>query len=615
MRTSLLALALSAAIATSLQADSPLTFYLSNANGNTGAALPNTYAFSTTPQASASSVILKVVNTSANAVDLAQILVTQSASSTASSPDFTVTGFFSSGSLAPGSSTLFTVNFAPVETGAIVGYLQFAYRIEQGNCTSTSPLADCPSTIATASILTGTATGPQLVLSYSTSAGSVVLQPDSTTPIQFGNVPDCASSAITFTLQNQTAFAAPAPAISLTRLQFIDSAFALDTSTLGSTIAANSSATFAVTLAPGQAGVYSASLMVGSNSYPIQGASVDPLEIKYVDTTGVGELAQTATPIVFGNLVAGVNGSSVLNFMLTNPSTSTGPITLPVPTISGNGFAISGAPAAAVTLQPGDPPLAFQLTFSANAPGMYTGTLSIGCRQFTLSGQSVSSPFPTFSFQLSSPALTSQQQVNLTIQFASPSTIPAVGTLTMQFTPSVANVGDDPAIFFTATSGRTLNISVATGSSTATFQGQPNLTFQTGTTAGAIVFTLALPNTASISSPSFTIQPATIQITSAQAVRQNPNLIVTINGYDNTYSAGALSFTFYDVSGRVITPNGIAVNATSNFHQYFFTNNANGGAFALQASFPVTGDVTQVGSVAATLTNSIGQSSTTQTLQ
>jgi hypothetical protein len=182
----------------------------------------------------------------------------------------------------------------------------------------------------------------------------------------------------------------------------------------------------------------------------------------------------------------------------------------------------------------------------------------------------------------------------------------------MQFTPSVANVTNDPAILFTATSGRSLNVSVAAGSQTATFQGQSNFTFQTGTTAGAIAFTVTFPNTAPYTQ-SFTIAPATIQITSAQAVRQNPNLVVTLNGYDNTYSAGQLSFVFYDLKGNAITT--IPVNATSNFHQYFFTSNTAGGAFALQASFPVTGDVTQVGSVATTLTNSIGQTSTTQTFQ
>jgi hypothetical protein len=59
----------------------------------------------------------------------------------------------------------------------------------------------------------------------------------------------------------------------------------------------------------------------------------------------------------------------------------------------------------------------------------------------------------------------------------------------------------------------------------------------------------------------------------------------------------------------------MAVDATSNFHQYFYANNAAGGSFSMQASFPVTGDVTKVGSVAVTLTNSVGQTSTKLTFQ
>jgi hypothetical protein len=221
---------------------------------------------------------------------------------------------------------------------------------------------------------------------------------------------------------------------------------------------------------------------------------------------------------------------------------------------------------------------------------------------------------PTFSLKLSAETITSQQKVNLTVQFATPATVQAIGTLTMQFAPSISNVTTDPAIVFAATNGRQLQLNVAAGAQTATYQGQSNIAFQTGTTAGVLTFTLAFPNTTTYTQ-SFTISPATIHITSASAVRQNPNLLFTLNGYDNTYSAGQLSFTFYDTSGKLITPNGIAVNALANFQQLFFTNNTGGGAFSMQASFPVTGDVTQVGSVAVTLNNSAGQVSSSQTFQ
>jgi hypothetical protein len=105
-----------------------------------------------------------------------------------------------------------------------------------------------------------------------------------------------------------------------------------------------------------------------------------------------------------------------------------------------------------------------------------------------------------------------------------------------------------------------------------------------------------------------------LQLTTVQAARESPNLIVTMSGYDNTYSAGQLSFTFYDTTGKAIgSP--IQFNAASNFQRLFYSNNTSGGMFSLQANFPVTGDVTQVGSVTVGVSNSLGQSTSTATFQ
>jgi hypothetical protein len=177
----------------------------------------------------------------------------------------------------------------------------------------------------------------------------------------------------------------------------------------------------------------------------------------------------------------------------------------------------------------------------------------------------------------------------------------------------VASVTDDPAVLFLATGGRELNISLASDAQTATYNSQSAIAFQTGTTAGSIAFVVAFPDTATYTQ-SFAIPSATAQLTSVQATRESPNLLVNISGYDNTYSAGQLSFTFYDTTGKVIgTP--ISYNASSGFKQLFFTSNTDGGLFSLQASFPVSGDVTQVGSVTVGLTNSLGQATSSAAFQ
>jgi hypothetical protein len=583
-------------------------------------ALPTAYQFAETPQDSASSIVINVTNSSASTVLLAQIYVGTAAGSAVLSPDFSITGLNQSGILAPGKTTPFTLTFRPSSVGPITGYLQAAYAVQQNGCVigSTTPATQCTGTVSAVSTLEGTGGSPQFVLSYNPGSGNVTLQPVSSSALNFGNVSVSATAPIVFTLTNASAAPISTPTIALQSQKFASSAFSLDTSAVPATIAAGASATFTVTFAPGQADLTTATLVVGSNSYPIQGTGIvvteiDALQISYVDSTGVRGLPQTATPIDFGQVIAGTTGSAVLKFTVTNPVISFDAVTIPTLAVSGTGFSLSGAPSLPATIQPGGS-ITFQVTFSASGSGKYTGTLGIGARSFLLAGLSVASPLPGFSFELSQQPLLSQQQVNLTIQFAAPSTVSAIGELSMTFVPTVADVTDDPAIVFPVTNGRQLQVSVAAGSQTATYNDQSAIVFQTGTTAGTITLTVTFPNTAPFSK-SYTISPAQVQVVSAKAVRQAPNLVVTINGFDNTYSTGQMSFLFYDTSGHLLTPNGIPVDARSSFHQYFFTNNQAGGAFAMQASFPVTGDATQVGSVAVKMTNSAGEASTTQTFQ
>jgi hypothetical protein len=82
-------------------------------------------------------------------------------------------------------------------------------------------------------------------------------------------------------------------------------------------------------------------------------------------------------------------------------------------------------------------------------------------------------------------------------------------------------------------------------------------------------------------------------------------------GYDNTYTTGTMTFNFYDTTGHPIASN-MTVNATPNFQQYFSSTTA-GGAFSIQLSFPTSGGATSsVGSVSATMSNSVGTSSLSQ---
>ncbi|MBV8809505.1 MAG: choice-of-anchor D domain-containing protein [Acidobacteriaceae bacterium] len=619
MKPLLLSLLICGAVSAQTQT---LSFAIHDPSGkNPDVPFTSPYQFPDTEQGSASSVILSARNDSGSTVMLVYVYVVSAANSGQQDPDFTITGLNVDSTLAPGQATHFTINFRPSTTGPLSGYLQAAYEVQQNNCVlgGSNTLTACSETITPVSTLQGTGVPATLTLSYLTANGPVQLLPSSTSPLNFGNISASASASITFALTNNTSQPVTTPAVSLQTEQFAYSAFALDTSQLPATIPANGSANFTVTFAPGQTGLSTATLVVGSNSYPLAGTGItvtdiDALQISYVDSTGVRGLPEAATPINFGQLVAGTNTSNTLTFTVANPTTSLDPVTLTTLAVSGSGFTLSNAPSLPVSIAPGSS-ITFQVSLSASSQGTSSGTLTIGTRVFTLTGQSVSLPLPGVSFQLSQQPLTSRQQVTLTINLASPSPIAAIGQLAMEFTPSVANISDDPAVMFVAHSTRQLSVNVALNAKTATYNGQSGLVLQTGTTAGTIKFTLTFPDLAPITQ-SFTITPAPIEITSATASWQEPNLVVTVTGFDNTYSAGNIVFDFYDTKGNTLVPGGMAVNATTSFHNYFFNNDPAGGAFSMQATFPVSnGDVSQIGSVAVTMSNSVGQTSSNQIQQ
>ena len=146
------------------------------------------------------------------------------------------------------------------------------------------------------------------------------------------------------------------------------------------------------------------------------------------------------------------------------------------------------------------------------------------------------------------------------------------------------------------------------GSSTLQIAGQNSAAFQTGTTAGTITFTLTLTNEAT-QQATLTIPPSPVNLDedTFTAVRLYGSLNVSFGGFDNTYSASQLAFTFYDTAGLPLPQGAMGVNAASAFHTYFSTSTA-GGTFQVLAVFPVTGSTTLIGFVTAQITNSQGTS-------
>ncbi len=589
-----------------------LAFYIDNSSGGLPVSsltpLPAAYGFPDTPVGSAASTVIRIVNTGATATVVDVVYVGADAGSAYRTPNFTVTGSGLGVTIAPYAFMLVTFNFTPSTTGITFGYLQ-------------AFVGGVSIPITTGA---GNGTTPQITLSCSSSdvgqCNGATLQPNSSTSIKFANTLTTATAQIPFTLTNNSSSTInPQSLVSLTvTTNNPNSAFAL--SSLPSTLAAGSSLPFTVTFAPGTASTYQSNLLVGSSIYPLQGSGISSvlgdissLVITYVDSTGVRLTAQSATAISLGQSVVGTSGTNSFTFSITNPQTTISAVSVAALSVSGTGFAMTQAPSLPLSVAPGTS-ATFTVTFTASSTGTFSGVLTVGTRLFSLTGQGITSPLPDPSFSIDVQPLVNQKQANLSINFPTAATISAIGTLTMTFTPSVANVSDDPAVAFTATNGRQLQITVANGGTVGTYSGQTPLTFQTGTTAGTLTFTLTFPNKAPYSQ-SYTITPAQVQVSSISAVRQDPNLVITMTGYDNTYSLGQLGFLFYDTSGKPMTVKPLTVDASSAFKQLFFTSNQAGGAFSLKASFPVTGSVTDIGSVAFTLTNSAGTASQTPVFQ
>jgi len=362
------------------------------------------------------------------------------------------------------------------------------------------------------------------------------------------------------------------------------------------TIAPGNEAEFRVVFTPTLTGSYSASLAVNAIHITLQGSSVAAVTLLYT-----GSIAPIATGAVidFGSAVRGA--SQVKSLTLFNAAGSN--LTVNTLAVSGVGFRGPIGLSAPIQLAPGQT-ASFQIAFEPQNGQPAQGTLTVDQRTFNLAGLGLDPPLPGASIIFASTLGASAQQNSVSIPLTSASAVSGTGTLTLEFHASVPGISDDAAVQFLSGPKRSATVTIAAGYTTAKFNGQPSIAFQTGTTAGTIVFTLKLSN-GSQQQASLAIAPAPVNFDLASCVRKFGELDMSLAGFDNTYSASQLIFTFYDSRGAIIQPGPINVDVSSPFQQYFASTPA-GGMFALLAKFPMTGDSTQVVSVDVQITNAAG---------
>jgi hypothetical protein len=374
--------------------------------------------------------------------------------------------------------------------------------------------------------------------------------------------------------------------------------------TLSPYVGPASEAEIDIDFSPSIVASYSATLLVNTISVVLLGTAV-PAAV--VTVGGSTTPLNSGATVNFGSVDVG--STKTQTFVLTNSGAAN--INVATLAVSGTGFKGPIGLSAPVQLTPGQT-ASFQVSFTPKSGTLAQGELMVDTRTFSLTGQGLAALPPSTSIVFASTVAASAQQNSISIPLGSPSQASTTGTLTLAFQSSVTGVSDDPAIQFLSGPVRTASVSISPGDTSAMIGGQPNIAFQTGTTAGTITFTLALTNEAT-QQATLTIPPSPVNLDddTISAIRLYGSLNVSFGGFDNTYSASQLAFTFYDTSGKPLPQGAIDVSAASAFHTYFSTTQA-GGTFQVLAEFPVTGSTTLIGSVTAQITNSQGTSTAVQ---
>ncbi len=354
-----------------------------------------------------------------------------------------------------------------------------------------------------------------------------------------------------------------------------------------------------------QPGGYSASFQFNTSSILLTITVVPAATLtSAAPCTGPSSNGTINEAIAFGNVAV----SQTVNCTLTLTNNSQQTIVVSSVTIAGAGFILSSPPATPLNLPP-QSAAPFTVTFAPANATAYTGALNVDTQTYPLTGTGSNPVLPTPSIQFDTSTPQSGQQITLSMTLPSASPIPVIGSINMAFQPdpSVTQfLADDPTVNFVSTGARSIGFSIASGATQATFNGSP--VFSTGTTTGKITFKVLTP--AQINGdPTTTIvlPPAPVLVDNAAAAAIAGALNIQIWGFDNTYSAGPMAFSFYDDSGNAIGAGPIQASFTSQFTTYFSTFASQyGSAFAILVSFPITGNSAQVGSVTMQMTNSAG---------
>jgi len=347
-------------------------------------------------------------------------------------------------------------------------------------------------------------------------------------------------------------------------------------------------------------GTSSAVVTANSASTMVRATSIVVAEVAQV-ISGTRVVVPNGATIDLGRIERGQ--SSAQQMFLHNPGSS--PLQVALLSTTGEGFSSTFGP---FTL-PAGAWQEFAVSFFPTRTGDFTGSLKVDQRTFVLRGLGFDPPLPRPSVFIDSGQVKSGEQHQVSLRFGAPSPVSGAGTLQMFFDSAISTASGDPAVQFVKTSTRSASFTVVAGESQARFGTDSSAVFQTGTTAGALRFQISITGQGVANDLVLPVAPAPILLDTISPTRRIDALDLKLSGFDNTYSAGSATFTFFDSAGRAIDPGAIKADFTSDFKTYFASSGV-GSAFQMRVSFPVSGDSSQVASVEAELINAVGATRT-----
>jgi hypothetical protein len=407
----------------------------------------------------------------------------------------------------------------------------------------------------------------------------------------FGMCAVCNAVDVQFRLKNTGANPTPLTILS------VDSPFSIvNAPQIPQTVAAGGAVNFTVRFAPPQPVSYSANLVADGVSLEVIGSGRPGSTISISDGGGGAASLSAGAAVDFGSVVRGATVARQI--VITNPAQA-----------AIQHVAVAGDPA--FQIKAGPLPLSLPATievdFSPTSNGTLAGVLEIDNCAIPLTGVGLDPAFPQPAIELEIASAASSEQGTLKVSLPGASQSTGTGRVQIEFHPTSPNVNADNGIVFLSTGTQSATFTINPGDTAGHFGVDDSIAFQTGTTAGDLVFTLQLGEITA--TKTLTIAPAIVGVDSSQAQRTSAGLDLVINAFDNTRTSSTMTFTFFDQSGATLTPGAITVDGIAAFQQYFYSSDE-GGVFALHAFFPVTGNPAQVDSVEVQIVNSVGTART-----